>query len=85
LNFYWSKSVFTNRPAKNSHPSIETQTRTTTAVPAPSRIDGLNTDVYLIRDRVQRKLLNETDGDINSYNNGQLHQIIEKLIQRCSC
>jgi len=71
--------VFTNRPAKNTLPSIETQTRTTTAAPAPSRIDGLNTDVYLIRDRVQRKLLNETDGDINNYNNGQLHQIIEKL------
>ena len=71
--------MFTNRPAKNSHPSIETQTRTTTAVPAPSRIDGLNTDVYLIRDRVQRKLLNETDGDINGYSNGQLHQIIENL------
>lgn len=67
--------MFTNRPAKNSSSSSDNYSVTDKA--SVSRIDSLNTDVYLIRDRVQRKLLNETEGETNSYSSSQLRQMIE--------
>jgi pilus assembly protein CpaF len=39
--------------------------------------DDINSDVYLIRERVQRKLLNDTDGNLNNTNESQLQQMIE--------
>jgi len=39
--------------------------------------DDINSDVYLIRERVQRKLLNDTDGNLNNTSESQLLQMIE--------
>ena len=71
--------MFNNRPAMSVRPGAPVKTDGTGAAPVIDLSGSVSADVYLIRDRVQRKLLNETDGDINNYNNGQLHQIIEKL------
>jgi pilus assembly protein CpaF len=72
--------MFTNRPAKNSNSQFDT--RTATDLSGTGQIDTLNTDVYLIRDSVQRKLLNETEGDINNISNNQLRQMIENLFNQ---
>src|SRR4030042_288385 len=72
--------MFTNRPAKNSNTQFDN--RIATDLSGSSQIDTLNTDVYLIRDSVQRKLLNETEGDINNISNSQLRQMIENLFNQ---
>ena len=72
--------MFTNRPAKNSNSQFDSLTATDLS--GTGQIDTLNTDVYLIRDSVQRKLLNETEGDINNIGNNQLRQMIENLFNQ---
>jgi pilus assembly protein CpaF len=72
--------MFNNRPAKNSNSQFDT--RIATDLSGTGQIDTLNTDVYLIRDSVQRKLLNETEGDINNIGNNQLRQMIENFFNQ---
>ena len=67
--------MFSNRPALNgrSRPgdgaSLDTLDTTTTI--------GISADVYLIRDLVQRKLLNEAEEDVESLTDPQMRQTIE--------
>jgi pilus assembly protein CpaF len=71
--------MFSNRPAINGNNqklSDEDQFETIQAVQA---IDGISTDVYLIRDRVQRKLLAETEGQIDLDKPAQMRLMIENL------
>ncbi len=74
--------MFTNRPAKNVRtrplgeydPLAEAQT-----------LEGneeVTTDAYLIRDRVQRKLLAEADGEVDISQTPQMRQMIESLFSR---
>ena len=74
--------MFTNRPAKNPRtrplgeydPLVEAQT-----------MEGsgeITADAYMIRDRVQRKLLAEADGEVDITQTPQMRQMIEALFNR---
>src|SRR5512143_1524890 len=70
--------MFTNRPAINartngSKPAIEG----TGEAPTLESVTGVSADGYLIRDRVQRKLLSETEGEVNLGHLPQMRQMIE--------
>jgi pilus assembly protein CpaF len=65
--------MFNNRPARKN----QIGTREITFNGDSS--DSINSDVYLIRDRVQRKLLNESNGEIYNIPYPQLRQKIETL------
>lgn len=74
--------MFTNRPAKNNRPS-------TVSLASEARLaemtDGLGNptaDVYHIRDRVQRKLLAETEGEVNLAHVPQMRQMIETIFNQ---
>ena len=71
--------MFTNRPA------YKEQTAPASGMPAQqaslANWDVL-VDVYHIRDRVQKKLLAETDGDVNLSHLPQMHQMIETLFNQ---
>lgn len=69
--------MFSNRPAVNGTNSSGYEE------PAPveslEAIGGISTDVYLIRDRVQRKLLAETEGQVDLEQQAQMRTMIENL------
>jgi len=69
--------MFNNRPALRSRSVAGTKTRTSADFFGSDAADDINSDVYLIRARVQRKLLNDTDGNLNNANESQLLQMIE--------
>ncbi|HSQ17056.1 MAG TPA: CpaF family protein [Anaerolineales bacterium] len=74
--------MFTNRPAKNSRPAVNMEY--SPLVEAQS-IEGSNqvpSDAYMIRDRVQRRLLTEADGEIDVSQTPQMKQMIEILFNR---
>jgi pilus assembly protein CpaF len=69
--------MFNNRPALKSRSVTGTKTGTSADLFGSGTTNDTNSDVYLIRERVQRKLLNETNGNLNNTNEPQLQQIIE--------
>ncbi len=73
--------MFTNRPAMNSRPSG--QERSKAADIKAAEASGVSkADIYHIRDRIQRKLLNETDGDVNLSHRPQMQQLIEVIFNQ---
>ena len=56
--------MFNNRPAINRQTSGSTTVGTLSTGSNVENSTGISADVYHIRDRVQRKLLAETDGDV---------------------
>ncbi|MFC2055162.1 CpaF family protein [Chloroflexota bacterium] len=74
--------MFNNRPAQRSRSVTGTKTGTSAALFGTDTADDINSDVYLIRERVQRILLNETDGNINNIHEQQLQQMIETSFNR---
>ena len=74
--------MFSNRPAVNGkNPNYidrEEQAPVSTLV----AIGGISGDVYQIRDRVQRKLLAETEGQINLEQQAQMRTLIENLFNQ---
>lgn len=65
--------MFTNRPAIN----VKTTTHHPTAdVVDTNNIGSISADVYHIRDRVQSKLLAETDGEVTTSHVPQMRQMI---------
>ena len=74
--------MFTNRPAKSSNTRtiVDRDTLVSTATGADSgEITG---DAYLIRDKVQRKLLVEAEGEVDISHIPQMRQMIEVLFNR---
>src|SRR5512139_3686402 len=72
--------MFTNRPAMNGRSGTASQPEQSTA-----GLDGtgaVSAEVYLIRDQVQRKLLNETQGDISNIGQSQMRQMIETFFNQ---
>ena len=69
--------MFNNRPALRSNSVAGTKTGTSAGLFGSDITDDINSDVYLIRERVQRILLNDTDGNLNNTNESQLNQMIE--------
>lgn len=68
--------MFTNRPAVNG-PERAVRRRPIDAAPEVESVTGITADVYHIRDQVQRKLIAETDGDVNISHVPQMRQMIE--------
>jgi pilus assembly protein CpaF len=68
--------MFTNRPAMNGRTTATTSPQSSDA-PSVESVGGVTADVYHIRDRVQRKLLAETDGDVDLTHAPQMRQVIE--------
>ena len=73
--------MFTNRPAINTKRLIETGELQQDGGASKST-NNFQTDAYQIRDRVQKKLINETDGDVNISHQPQMRQIIETLFNQ---
>lgn len=74
--------MFTNRPAISTRPGTVSTKELSGAVPTVETVGGVTADVYLIRDRVQRKLLTETDGDVDLGHIPQMRQMIETLFNQ---
>jgi pilus assembly protein CpaF len=73
--------MFNNRPAFTNNGS----SHTTQATYSKQNNDGygkVNPDVYHIRDRVQRKLLTDTEGDVNRIQTPQMRQTIETIFNQ---
>jgi len=71
--------MFTNRPAMTSRTTgNENQNRNA----APEAAGISKADMAHIRDRIQRKLLNETDGEVNLSHRPQMQQMIEVLFNQ---
>jgi pilus assembly protein CpaF len=68
--------MFLNRPAVSQNGSLPIP-KEMVSQDAGENPGGITPDAYFIRDRVQRKLLAETESDVNRANSSQMHQIIE--------
>ncbi len=73
--------MFTNRPAVNNRPSAKTKNLYQAAASLET-LGGVPADVYHIRDRVQKKLLSETEGEISAEYLPQMRQTIEALFNQ---
>jgi pilus assembly protein CpaF len=73
--------MFTNRPAK-SVPVRPTGPSAPITELQPVDGGGIPADAYMIRDRVQRKLLAEADGEVDLSHMPQMRQMIETLFNR---
>jgi len=73
--------MFTNRPALNGRQTAPATGQLTSA-PTVESLGGVTADVYHIRDRVQRKLLSETEGEVNLSHLPQMRQMIETLFNQ---
>jgi pilus assembly protein CpaF len=74
--------MFTNRPAKNNR-SVSQPSATGAGI--AELTDGMgnpSADVYHIRDRVQRKLLADTEGEVNLTHLPQMRQMIESIFNQ---
>ena len=65
--------MFTNRPAMNREFTPQAEEADLT----PEGLEGIQDNLYFMRDAVQRRLLSEFDGEVNQENHAQLRQMIE--------
>jgi pilus assembly protein CpaF len=72
--------MFTNRPAKNA--TSRNPADTSYDMRTVETLAGINADAYHIRDRVQHKLLAESDSEINVDHLPQMRQMIETLFNK---
>ncbi len=73
--------MFTNRPAKNVRPST-LEYDTLGEAQAIGGGEKISADAYMIRERVQRRLLTEADGEVDLSHIPQMHQMIEALFNK---
>jgi pilus assembly protein CpaF len=74
--------MFPNRPGLNGRSTHLEPADPAAATFVAESLTGVNADVYHIRDRVQRKLLAETEGGINLSHGPQMRQMIETLFNQ---
>jgi pilus assembly protein CpaF len=74
--------MFTNRPAKNTHPTAGSEYDTLGEAEAIGGGEKISADAYMIRERVQRRLLTEADGEVDLSHIPQMHQMIEALFNK---
>lgn len=74
--------MFTNRPAKNIRPSTINEYDMLAQAQSNGGGEQISADAYMIRDRVQRRLLAEADGEVDLTHLPQMHQMIESLFNR---
>jgi pilus assembly protein CpaF len=69
--------MFSNRPAITTRPGTPSRPDSNGGQAIIDPASGISADVYLIRDRVQRKLLSEYEGDVTTSHYPQMRQMIE--------
>jgi pilus assembly protein CpaF len=69
--------MFLNRPAVSQLNGSPAKTKEMVNQDAGENPGGITPDAYFIRDRVQRKLLAESESDVNRTNISQMRQMIE--------
>jgi pilus assembly protein CpaF len=74
--------MFTNRPAKNGRTLNPTDYDALAEAKSIGAGEQISADAYMIRDRVQRRLLAEADGEVDLSHIPQMHQMIEALFNR---
>jgi pilus assembly protein CpaF len=74
--------MFTNRPAMNGRDGNRNKSEQPIQAVDLQSQGGISADVYHIRDRVQRKLLAESDGDVNLGHHPQMRQMIETFFNQ---
>jgi len=74
--------MFTNRPAKNVHTVGAIEYDTLAEAQAIGGSEQISADAYMIRERVQRRLLTEADGEVDLSHIPQMHQMIESLFNK---
>jgi pilus assembly protein CpaF len=74
--------MFTNRPAKNVHTINQSEYDILAEAQTIAGSEQISADAYMIRDRVQRRLLAEADGEVDLSHIPQMHQMIETLFNR---
>ena len=74
--------MFTNRPAKNGHTIAPNEYDILAEAKNIGAGDHITADAYMIRERVQRRLLAEADGEVDLSHIPQMHQMIETLFNR---
>jgi pilus assembly protein CpaF len=74
--------MFTNRPAKNNRTIAENEYDVLGEAQAIGGNEKISSDAYMIRERVQRRLLTEADGEVDLSHIPQMHQMIEALFNK---
>ncbi len=74
--------MFTNRPAKNTRTSNINEYDMLAEAQTIAGTEQISADAYMIRERVQRRLLAEADGEVDLSHVPQMHQMIETLFNR---
>ena len=74
--------MFTNRPAKNNRTVASSEYDILAEAQTIAGTEQISADAYMIRDRVQRRLLAEADGEVDLSHIPQMHQMIETLFNR---
>jgi pilus assembly protein CpaF len=74
--------MFTNRPAKNNRTLTSSDYDILAEAQTIAGTEQISADAYMIRDRVQRRLLAEADGEVDLSHIPQMHQMIETLFNR---
>jgi pilus assembly protein CpaF len=74
--------MFINRPALNTLPGPAAVANLPAAGSVPANLGRVSGDVYHIRDRVQRKLLAETEGEVDLSHIPQMRQMIETFFNQ---
>jgi len=74
--------MFTNRPAKNVRTTAQSDYDLLAEAQTIAGTEQISADAYMIRDRVQRRLLAEADGEVDLSHIPQMHQMIETLFNR---
>jgi pilus assembly protein CpaF len=74
--------MFTNRPAKSTRPHKVSGPGSLNDVATEESLGSVTGDAYTIRDRVQQKLLTESEGEVNLAHLPQMKQIIETLFNK---
>lgn len=74
--------MFTNRPAKNGRTISQGEYDVLAEAKSIGAGEQISADAYMIRDRVQRRLLAEADGEVDLSHIPQMHQMIETLFTR---
>jgi pilus assembly protein CpaF len=74
--------MFTNRPAKTVHTTTNVEYDVLAEAQSIAGNEQISADAFMIRDRVQRRLLAEADGEVDLSHIPQMHQMIETLFNR---
>jgi pilus assembly protein CpaF len=74
--------MFTNRPAKNAHTIAANDFDILAEAQNIGGTEQVSADAYMIRERVQRRLLTEADGEVDLSHVPQMHQMIETLFNK---